>query len=86
MRNPHKHRSASKAFSALEATAQEEKAMDVLSSDVKIDDERGTPGHVDDRKPWVEPEITWYQQLQAITLGIYCTNTLPPCTSPQPPF
>lgn len=37
----------------------------------------GTP-----KKKWVEPEITWHKELQGITLGLQCEQTIPPCTSP----
>lgn len=38
------------------------------------------------KKPYHKPELTKYQQLTEITLGIQCTTTTPSCISPQDPF
>ena len=38
------------------------------------------------KKPYHKPELTKYQQLTEITLGIQCTNTLTGCSPVQDPF
>ena len=40
----------------------------------------------DAKRPYHKPELTKYQQLTEITLGIQCSGTFPPCSPQQDPF
>lgn len=38
------------------------------------------------KKPYHKPELTKYQRLAEITLGIQCNSTVPPCSPAADPF
>ena len=38
------------------------------------------------KKPYHKPELTKYQQLTEITLGVQCGGSFPPCSPVQDPF
>lgn len=58
--------------------------MEPVPNEARIEDKEPTLCQPE-KKTWVEPEITWHQRLQSITLGIYCNSSVPPCTSPTAP-
>jgi hypothetical protein len=58
----------------------------VEASSVKDSTERNKAKVAGAKKPYHKPELTKYQQLTEITLGVQCGGSFPPCSPVQDPF